>query len=279
MKLVNLLLGSWTGVVLLFLYLPIGVLVLYSFNDSALNIRWEGFTTKWYRVLWSDDPAVLAAVPDRIRRGVGPLVDALNKSLIIAGWTTAIATVLGTAGAWLMYRYRYPASRLMNTLIVVPMVIPEIIMGVSLLIFFATIGYGLGMSTVVIAHVTFCFPFVLIAVRARLAGLDPALEEAAMDLGATPLQAFLRVLVPYLLPAIVSGALMSFTLSMDELIVTYFVYAADSMTLPIKIFGEVKRGLNPMLNAISAIFIAGIAVLVVAGEYVRRIGSRTGAAR
>ena len=278
MKLVNLLLGSWTGLVLLFLYLPIGVLVLYSFNDSALNIRWEGFTTKWYRVLWTDDPAVVEQVPDRIRRGVGPLLDALKKSLIIAAWTTAIATALGTGGAWLMYRYRYPAARLVNTLIVVPMVIPEIIMGVSLLIFFATIGYGLGMSTVVVAHVTFCFPFVLIAVRARLAGLDPALEEAAMDLGATPLQAFLRVLVPYLLPAIVSGALMSFTLSMDELIVTYFVYAADSMTLPIKVFGEVKKGLNPMLNAISAIFIAGIAALVVVAEYVRRIGSRTPAA-
>lgn len=259
MKLVNLLLGSWTGVVLVFLYLPIVLLVAYSFNDSRLNIRWEGFTTKWYGQLWSN----------------APLIDSLWNSLIIAAWTTAIATALGTAGAWLMYRYRYPATRLMNTLIVVPMVIPEIIMGVSLLIFFATVGVGLGMSTVVVSHVTFCFPFVLIAVRARLAGLDPALEEAAMDLGATPLQAFVRVLVPYLLPAIVSGALMSFTLSMDELIVTYFVYSADSMTLPIKVFGEVKRGLNPMLNAISAIFILGTALLVVAAEYVRRIGTKS----
>jgi spermidine/putrescine transport system permease protein len=257
MKLVTLLLGSWTGLVLLFLYVPIVVLIVYSFNASRMNVRWEGFTLKWYRQLWDNRP----------------LLDALWNSLIIAAWTTGISTVLGTVGAWLMYRYRYPAARLMNTLVVIPMVIPEIIMGVSLLIFFATVGVRLGMETVIVSHVTFCFPFVLIAVRARLAGLDPALEEAAMDLGATPLQAFVRVLVPYLLPGIISGALMSFTLSMDELIVTYFVYSADSMTLPIRIFGEVKKGLNPMLNAVSAIFIAGTAVLVVVAEYVRRIGA------
>jgi spermidine/putrescine transport system permease protein len=161
-------------------------------------------------------------------------------------------------------------------------------MGVSLLIFFVVIfGWGnqwlarwgvegdplgLGYLTVIIAHVTFCFPFVLIAVRARLAGADPSLEEAAMDLGATPLKAFWLVIVPYLLPAVISGALMAFTLSLDELIVTYFTTGPNSATLPIKVFGMAKVGLDPRLNAISAIFIVSIAVMVGCAQYFRRLG-------
>jgi spermidine/putrescine transport system permease protein len=129
---------------------------------------------------------------------------------------------------------------------------------------------SLGLTTVIIAHVTFCFPFVLIAVQARLAGVDPALEEAAMDLGATPMKAFLYVMVPYLLPAIISGALMSFTLSMDELIVTYFTSSAASQTLPMVIFGRVKKGLDPSLNAISTLFIISTALLVVVAEWVKK---------
>ena len=272
MKLVNLLLGSWTALVFLFLYLPIALLVIYSFNTSRLNIQWEGFTWQWYEQMWENRA----------------LIRSLRNSLIVAAWTTVISVILGTAGAWLLYRYRFPLRRLFNTLIFIPMVIPEIIMGVSLLIFFAVVNnngndllarwfevrsspLGLGFTTIVIAHVTFCFPFVLVAVQARLAGLDPALEEAAMDLGATPLQAFRLIMIPYLLPAIISGGLMAFTLSMDELIVTYFVQSASSATLPVKIFGEVKKGLNPMLNAISAIFIAATAILVIAAEWVKRL--------
>jgi spermidine/putrescine transport system permease protein len=210
----------------------------------------------------------------------------MNNSLIVAGFTTIFSVVLGTLGAWLLHRYRFPFMRLVNTLIFIPMIIPEIIMGISLLLLFALVNrqgngllaslgvdgnpMGLGFVTIIIAHVTFCFPFVLVAVQARLAGVDPALEEAAMDLGATPTKAFTRVMLPYLLPAIISGGLMSFTLSMDELIVTYFVYGADSRTLPIEVYGRVKKGLDPSLNAISAIFVLGTVVLVVAAEYVRR---------
>jgi spermidine/putrescine transport system permease protein len=175
-----------------------------------------------------------------------------------------------------MYRFKYPFHRLLSTLIFVPMIVPEIIMGVSLLIFFATVNrffnlLPLGFVTVIISHVTFCFPFVLIAVQARLAGLDPALEEAAMDLGATPIQAFLKVIVPYLLPAIISGALMSFTLSMDELIVTWFTRSPATTTLPIEIFGRVRRGLDPSLNAISTLFILTTAAAVPAAEYLRKL--------
>jgi spermidine/putrescine transport system permease protein len=225
MKLVTRLLGVWTGFVLLFFYLPIAVLVLFSFNQSKLNIVWTGFTLDWYTSLWHDTV----------------LVRALQNSLIVAVFTTLISLVLGT-----------------------------VILGVSLLILFVTIGLQLGYTTIVISHVTFCFPFVMASVQARLAGLDPALEEAALDLGATPLQAFTKVLVPYLMPAIVSGGLMSFTLSLDELIVTYFTASAGTRTLPLEIFGRVKKGLDPSLNAISTVFIAVTVLALLITEMVRR---------
>jgi spermidine/putrescine transport system permease protein len=150
------------------------------------------------------------------------------------------------------------------------MIIPEVVLGVSLLILFVALHLELGYSTIVISHVTFCFPFVMVAVQARLAGLDPALEEAALDLGATPAGAFRRVLIPFLMPAIVSGALMSLTLSLDELIVTYFTASAATRTLPLEIFGRIKKGLDPTLNAVSTVFIAATAVVVVAMELLRR---------
>ena len=254
MKFTRSLLGAWTFAVMLFFYLPIVILVAFSFNTSRLNIVWEGFTLQWYSALWRD----------------AVLVQTLDNSLIVATVATIVSVVLGTAGAWLLYRHRFPAARLVITLVFIPMIIPEVIMGVSLLILFVTLGLELGYATIIISHVTFCFPFVLVAVQARLAGLDPALEEAAMDLGATPAGAFRRVLIPYLMPAIVSGALMSFTLSLDELIVTYFTASAATRTLPLEIFGRVKRGLDPTLNAISTVFIASTVGLVLATEILKR---------
>ena len=246
--------ATWTGFVLLFFYLPIAILVLFSFNQSKLNIVWTGFTLDWYAALWRDTV----------------LVRTLKNSLIVALATTALSVALGTAGGWLLYRFRYRGSGFLETLIFMPMIVPEVILGVSLLILFVTIGLQLGYTTIVISHVTFCFPFVMAAVQARLAGLDPALEEAALDLGATPLQAFTKVLVPYLMPAIVSGALMSFTLSLDELIVTYFTASAGTRTLPLEIFGRVKKGLDPSLNAISTVLIAVTVLAVFLTEALRR---------
>jgi len=246
--------AGWTGIVLLFFYLPIGILILFSFNESRLNIQWTGFTLDWYAKLWQD----------------AVLMRAVRNSLIVAAGSTAISVVLGTGGAWLLHRYRYRAAGLLETLVFLPMIVPEVILGVSLLILFVTIGMQLGYTTIVISHVTFCFPFVMASVQARLAGLDPALEEAALDLGATPLQAFTKVLVPYLMPAIVSGGLMSFTLSLDELIVTYFTASAGTRTLPLEIFGRVKKGLDPSLNAISTVFILVTVLALGITEFVRR---------
>ena len=199
MRRINALLDLWTWAVMIFLYLPIAVLIGFSFNASRLNIVWQGFTLQWYAELLRDEV----------------LVRSLGNSLYVAAITTVVSVMLGTAGAYLLDRYEFPGARLWKTLILVPMLVPEVIMGVSLLILFVTLHLELGYTSIILSHVTFCFPFVLVAVRARLAGLDPALEEAAMDLGATPTAAFRRVLVPYLMPAIVSGALMSFTLSFD----------------------------------------------------------------
>ncbi|MDR1281768.1 MAG: ABC transporter permease [Opitutaceae bacterium] len=251
-------LGAWTAAVFVFLYAPIVVLVVYSFNTSRLNILWEGFTFRWYGEL----------VRNR------PIMSALTNSLAVAAITTVAAVVIGTSGAWLLHRYRFRFARSIQTLICVPMIMPEIVMGISLLIFFTVLSLPLGYLTVSIAHVTFCFPFVLVAVQARLQGLDPALEEAALDLGATPLRAFRLVIVPCLRPAILSGGLMAFTLSMDELIVSFFTVGPDSRTLPLLVFGMAKVGLNPMLNALSAIFVVTTAAFVLFSEYLRRLAVR-----
>ncbi len=257
MKRFERLFGFWTAAILVFLYLPIAILVAFSFNTSRLNILWQGFTFEWYRAVWSD----------------AVLVRSLENSLRVAGIATVLSVLLGTSGAWLMHRYRFPARNVWRTLVYVPMLVPEVTMGVSLLILFVVVHLELGFTSIIISHVTFCFPFVLVAVDARLAGLDPALEEAALDLGATPVQAFRKVLVPYLMPAVVSGALMSFSLSLDELIVTYFTASAGSRTLPLEIFGRVKKGLDPTLNAISTLFILLTVVLAVTAELIRRQGS------
>jgi len=198
---------------------------------------------------------------------------ALANSLIIAMATTVVSSVLGTSAAWLLYRYRFPVARLVRALVYFPMIVPEVIMGVSLLLLFGVMRIELGFTTVILAHVTFCFPFVMIPVGARLAGIDPSIEEAAIDLGATPLQAFVRVILPYLMPSIFAGALMAFTLSIDEFVVTYFTYSAASMTLPVKIYGMIKPGLNPTVNALSTLLVVATVILAGAAEFVRRVSS------
>lgn len=249
-------LALWAVAVFAFLYLPVALLVVFSFNDAALGVRWTGFTWRWYGRLF-DDPELFAA---------------LKNSLLIASATTVLSTVLGTAGAWLLHRYRLPrgVGGMLGPLILVPMLLPEVLMGVSLLLWFVFLRMPLGFGTVTAAHVTFCFPFVLVAVRARLDGLDPALEEAALDLGARRWEAFWLVIVPFLRPAILSGALLTFTLSLDEYIVTGLVNGPGSQTLPQKIFGLAKIGLNPQINALSTLLLLGTALPAMGAELLAR---------
>jgi spermidine/putrescine transport system permease protein len=248
-------LGAWTALVFAFLYVPILLLIIFSFNSSRLNIRWEGFSLKWYAALLENRT----------------LLTAFQNSVIVASATTILATLLGTIGAWMLYRYKFPFQRTIGFLIFIPMVMPEVLMGASLLAEFVhLLKMRLGYLTLIIAHTTFCFPFVLVGIQARLQGLDPFLEEAALDLGATPAQAFRLVIVPYLMPSIVSGALMSFTLSLDEYIVSVFTTGAQSQTLPLKVYGMAKVGLNPQLNALSTIFVIATIALVLLSELLTR---------
>lgn len=248
-------LGAWTALVFGFLYIPILLLIIFSFNSSRLNIRWEGVSLKWYAALLENET----------------LLTAFQNSLIVGLATTILATLLGTIGAWMLYRYEFPFQRAIGFLIFIPMVMPEVLMGASLLAEFVhLLKIPLGYMTLIIAHTTFCFPFVLVGIQARLQGLDPFLEEAALDLGATPAQAFRLVIVPYLMPSIISGALMSFTLSLDEYIVSIFTTGAQSQTLPLKVYGMAKVGLNPQLNALSTIFVIVTVALVLLSELLTR---------
>lgn len=258
-------LAAWTAIVIVFLYLPIAVLVVYSFNQSRMALVWEGFTFRWYGELFEEARAHLA---DERRSA---LIGALWNSAEIAAGTTALSVALGTGGAWLLHRYRVPALHAVRAAAYVPMILPEILLGISLLVLFKTLHMELGHTTVILAHTTFCFPFVMVTVQARLAGLDPSLEEAALDLGATPGQAFRLVVLPYLLPAILAGALLAFTLSFDELVVTYFTRGPTSETLPIKVYGMARVGLSPSLNTISTVLVVATAMVVVVAEGLKKV--------
>ena len=227
-----------------FLYAPLAVVVAYSFNDSVMNAQWAGFTLDWYRKLFANEEMLTAA----------------GNSLLIGTVASLVSTLLGTMAGYAMYRYR---PRLLPILIVAPIAIPELLMGVSLLIFFVTINLTLGLISIILAHIAFCIGFVAIAVRARLAGMDESLVEAARDLGASPLQAFRLVTLPLIMPGVFAGALMAFTLSIDDFVITYFTAGPDVMTLPIKIYTMVKVTVTPEVNAVSTLLMLLTLMLIV----------------
>jgi spermidine/putrescine transport system permease protein len=227
-----------------FLYLPLVVVVVYSFNDSRLNAEWVGFTLDWYRRLLADDDMLLAAW----------------NSLLIALVASAASTVLGTMAGVAMARYR---TRVLPVLVLTPIAIPEILMGVSLLIFFVLLNFTLGLVSVALAHIAFCIGFVAIVVRSRLSGMDPSLEEAARDCGATPWQAFRHVTLPLVMPGVVAGALMAFTLSIDDFVITFFTAGAGTVTLPLQIYSMIKISVTPEVNAVSTLLMLLTLLLIV----------------
>jgi spermidine/putrescine transport system permease protein len=243
-------LGSFTSLVYLFLYAPIIVLVILSFNSSRFSTVWQGFSWRWYELAWKDKE----------------LIGSLRMSLIIAMATTVIATVIGTGAALAMARYRFRFKQIAEALVYLPVIIPEIVIGFSVAGLFGLLGVSFGISTVIAAHVAFAISYVVFVVRARVATFDPKLEEAAMDLGATPLQTFLRVTLPLILPGIVSAALLVFTISLDDFVITSFVAGPGAATLPIKIYSMVKTGVTPEINAISTILLMATVLLVFVSE-------------
>lgn len=224
-----------------FLYIPLAVVVIFSFNDSLLNAQWVGFTTRWYGQLLHDDAMLGAAA----------------NSLFIALTAAAIATGLGTMAGIAMQRWPVGLLRLLPMLVLTPVAMPEILLGVSLLLFFRQVlDLTLGLFSILIAHITFSIGFVAIIVRARLAGMDENIFEAARDLGATPWRSFRHITLPLILPGIVAGFLMSFTLSIDDFVITFFVAGVGVSTLPLQIYSMIKVAVSPEVNAISTLLMA-----------------------
>jgi spermidine/putrescine transport system permease protein len=254
------LLAAHTALVYLFLWVPIAVLAVFSFNAGRQTAVWRGFTLDWYRRLLANE-ALLASV---------------RNSLAAAALTTLIATVIGTLAALALRRTDLRGRGATLALLFLPMVIPEVVLGAALLTFFGTIGLRLSLVTVVIAHVVFSVSYVALVVRARLAGLDPALEEAARDLGAGPFETFRRVTLPLIFPGIAASALLVFTLSIDDYVVTSFVAGAGATTLPLHVYSMLRVGVTPEVNAVSTLLLAGTIALIVAAQRLLRGSSREG---
>lgn len=239
-------LGALVGGIYLFLHLPLLVLVIFSFNASRFSVEWTGFTLDWY---WA-----LLQRPD--------IIAGLRNSLIVGLASTLVATVLGTLLALALSRSRLPGRRTVESLLYVPLVTPEIVAGISLLVLFASLKVALGLTTIVIAHVAFSVSFVTVVVLARLAGMDRSLEEAALILGADEWTTFFRVTLPQLLPGVLSGALLAFTLSFDDYVITAFVAGSGTSTLPVVVYGMVRRNIDPTINAISTVVLVVTTLLI-----------------
>jgi putrescine transport system permease protein len=242
-----------------FLYAPILSLIVYSFNESRLVTVWSGFSVKWYVELFRDQQ----------------MMDAAWVSIQVAFWTACASVVLGTLAAMIMTRFRdFPGKTIFGGLITAPLVMPEVITGLSILLLFVSIGpvIGIGeqrgMLTIWIAHVTFCMAFVTVVISSRLGELDRSLEEAAMDLGANRLKVFFVITLPIIAPALISGWLLAFTLSLDDLVIASFVSGPSSTTLPMKVFSSVRLGVSPKINALASLMILAVTVAAVIGWWV-----------
>lgn len=253
---------SWQAIfsalMFFYMYLPIFVLGFYSFNESAYSSSWQGFSLKWYAKLFGD------------RR----IFHALQQSLTVALVAVAIAAVLGTMMAVGLAKYRFPGHTLFVGISYLPLIVPDIAIAVATLVFLAVIGLPLSLWTIIAAHVVFCLAYVAIVVSSRLAGLDPNLEEAALDLGATPTQAFVKVLLPELTPAIIAGCLLAFVLSMDDFLISSFTAGTGSTTLPMEIFSRIRTGVKPDINALSVLLIMVSGIVACVAEYLRYQGEK-----
>jgi len=251
------LLSAYAILAYAFLYLPIVILIVFSFNTSRLNVTWQGFTFDWYARLLENTK----------------VMDAVRNSLLVAAVSTPASTLLGALAAFAVHRLRFPGRRLLEGGMYIPIVLPEIIMGISLLGLFTAAGVKLGLGTIVIAHITFSAPFVFVVVRARLHDLSQTLERAAMDLGADEWLTFWWVTFPLVSPGILAGALLAFTLSLDDMIITFFTAGPGATTLPLQIYGMVRYGVTPEINALSTGFLAVTLVMIVTAEWLRRRSS------
>lgn len=248
---------------LVIIYLPIALVILYSFNESKLSSVWGGFSLKWYRTLFADKA----------------MFQALGNSLILGLSASLAAGVVGTLGAVGFDRVRPRSRRLIEYLTSLPLMTPEIILGMVFMAFFGMLGIPFGMGTLILSHTTFCIPYVFMLVQARLVGMDRSLAEAARDLGAGERQVFFTITLPLLLPAIVSGMLLSFAMSLDDVIISLFVTGVNVNTLPIKVYTALKTGVTPEINALCTLLLAATLLLVGLSMLWSKISRLTGSER
>lgn len=238
--------NTYTSLIYLFLYLPIVLLIVFSFNDSKYKGSWEGFTLKWYKELLRDSS----------------IMDAVYYTFMIAIIGSIIATILGTITAIAIDSMNKKYKNIYMNTVYLPVMSPDIVIGISMLALFVGMNMRLGFLTLLISHITFNTPYVVLAVLPKLKQLDTNLAEAAMDLGATPIQAFFKVVLPEIMPGILTGALLSFTLSLDDFMVSFFTTGSGVNTLSIKIYSMTKRGITPKINALSTVMFLGVLVLL-----------------
>ena len=226
-------------IMFIFLFLPIFVLVVFSFNTSRLNIVFEGFTLRWYFELFKNPM----------------LLEALWNTLLVALISTVVSTIIGTMSAYALRRFDFPFKKFINELLYIPVVIPDIVLGISLLCIYAFIKLELGMTTLILSHIAFSIPYVILNVNSVMDLMNPNLEEAASDLGASKLKTFFYVVLPSLIPGIFSGAQLAFTLSLDDVVISYFTAGPESNTLPLQVFSMIKTGVSPDVNALITIML------------------------
>ncbi len=242
---------GYLGLVYLLLYLPIAVLVVFSFNASRNPYRWQGLSLEWYARLWDNDALIQAAV----------------NSLLLATSAATLSTLIGTLTAIALHRYRFRGKRLLNGMLFVVMMSPDIVLAISLLVLFILLGVKLGYLSLLLAHVTFCLPFVVVTVYARLSGFNAQIIEAARDLGASEWQMLRTVLVPIIFPAVMAGWLLGFTLSLDDVVVSIFVTGPTFEVLPLRIYSMVRLGVKPEVNALATVLLMLSLLALLASQY------------
>ncbi len=247
----------WSNVfavaVFTFIYIPVAMMVLFSFNDQRTNYYWNGFTFEWYEYLFTKST----------------LWENLVVSLIVALASVLLSLVVGVLGAIGLSRFEFKLKKAINSSLYIPIVIQEVVLGISLLLLFDVCHFPLGIWSMILAHTTFCVPFVVIIMRGRIAGMDMSVEEASMDLGANRIQTFFKITLPMMVPGIMSAAFMSFTLSIDDVIITNFVSGPYATTLPIKILSMVKVGLKPEVNALTTIMVVVLVLGIIANSLIQ----------
>ena len=224
----------YLALVMAITYLPLLIVVVFSFNDSKLTVGWKGFTLRWYQQLFRN----------------AALMEALGNSILLGVLSCLFAAVIGTLGAIGMARVHYKTKGMMEYLSTIPMIVPEIILAMAFMAFFSTMGLPFGMVTLVISHTAFCIPYVFMMVKARLVGIDKSLEEAARDLGASPARTFWDITLPLIMPAVLSGCILAFAMSFDDVVISLFVTGPTLSTLPIKVYTQLKTGVTPEINAL-----------------------------